>query len=218
MFAIGIFGLVLLPSIGTIQSARLQTRSVSLNLVGQNMATAMMELVKRSGYNEIAYGQSLPSILDTAQVPSVLLDFPRSAAPGLDTREPALPGGAPGGASAEAMALFLSSFREGRINPESPIVTNNTNYLFFSRDQVAAMNGYDRWEFVPVEEQESLLDPQFAWGLFVTDGDPAGVIAGGVPGSAVKRIAVVVKWNDLRTGRPGFTVLETFVAEVGPRL
>lgn len=218
MFAIGIFGVILLPAIGTIQSARLQTRSVSLNLVGQNLATAMMELVKRSGYNEIAYGQPLPSILNTAQVPSVLLDFPRSAAPGIDAQEPSLPSGAPGGVSPESMASFLSDFRAGQINPASPIIVSNANYLFFSRDQVAAMNGYDRWEFVPAEEQESLLDPQYAWGLFIADGDPAGIIAGGVPGSAVKRIAIVVKWNDPRSGQARFTALETFVAEVAPRL
>ncbi len=73
----GIVAVALLSAVSTIQAARIRARSVGINLIAQNLSAAMMELIKRSGYMEIAYSQVLPDILTTADTINPLLDFPR---------------------------------------------------------------------------------------------------------------------------------------------
>ena len=118
--------------------------------------------------------------------------------------------------SAEDMAFFFSEYREGTATAESPVISSDVNYLFFSPDQIEALNG--RIVGGDGEEETPLLDPRYGWGVFVTDGDPDDDIGGGLPNTGVKHVAVVVKWTDPGRNRVDFTVLESFVAEVAPRM
>lgn len=218
MMAVLILGIAIVPSITMIQQARIQARSVGLMLIGQNLAVAMTELIKRSGYNEIAYDQPMPDILDAGSAVNPLLEIPRSPV-GSPTVEVAnLPAGAPGGASAAQVEVFLQRFNDGDPDLDSLVIGNDTNYLALSRDQVAALNGYDDFASLTSEQAATLLDPQYAWAFYVTDGDPAGTIGAGAPNTGVKRVVIIVKWRDVRLDRVGFTMIETFVSEVGPRL
>ena len=83
LIGVGLMGLVLVPSLLTIQWSRLQSRNISQEMIAQNVAVALMEMVKRSGYNEIAYGQPLPDVLDTTGT-NPLLDFPRTSMMGTE--------------------------------------------------------------------------------------------------------------------------------------
>jgi len=218
MFAVLIIGIAIVPSVTMIQQVRVRSRSVGLALIGQNLAVAMTELIKRSGYNEIEYDEPMPDVLDTGSAPNPLLEIPRSIVGDPNSTVANLPAGPPGGANATQMEAFLQRFREGDPDLESTVLASNTNYLALSRDQVAALNGYANFASLSVDEAETLLDPQYAWGFYVADGDPAGVIGGGVASTGVKRVVVVVKWIDVRRNRSDFTVIETYVSEVGSRL
>lgn len=218
MIALGVIGVILMPAVGTIQLMRVQSRTVGLHLIGQNLAVAMTELVKRSGYSEIAYGQQLPGILDTSTVVNPLLDFPRSSTPGADPSQENLPLGAPGGASVAAIDTFLSRLHTGDPDYGSPVLTGDANYFFLSNDQVAALNGYANMDAVPDEERERLLDPGYAWAVSIRNGDPLGEIGGGMAMTGVKHLVVIVKWTDPSRNRPDFAVVESFVAEVAPRM
>lgn len=218
LFAMVILTIAIVPSIMTVQQTRIRARSVGLNLIGQNLAVAMTELVKRSGYDEIAYAQAMPDILDAGSIPNPLLDFPRSeGSPGGD-QQSVIPAGPPGDASEGEIDSFLATLRSGEFDHESSLITSNTNYLFFSPDQIAALNGYESFDAVPDDLKERLLDPQYAWGLIVRDGDPDGDVGGGVVNTGLKHIVVIVKWIDVRRNRRDYTALETYVSEVAPRM
>lgn len=218
LIAMVIVSVALIPSILTIQRMRLHARSTSYHLVGMNLAVAMTELVKRSGYDEIAYGQPMPDIMGVDVVPSPLLDFPRSNKQGTETDFANLQAGIAGGASQEQLDAFVASVREGEPNRNSPVVTSDTNYLYFSPDQVAAINGYEDFDSVPVEERDELLNPGYAWGIALTDADPGDAIGGGFMNTGLRKITVVVKWTDVQRGLIDFAVIETIVAEMAPRM
>src|SRR5689334_16464899 len=97
IIAVLIIALCLVPTIGTIQAARIRARAVGLNLIGENLAVAMMELIKRSGYNEIAYGQAMPAVLGTSTTVNPLLDFPRRVGSSSGAVASTIPAGPPGG-------------------------------------------------------------------------------------------------------------------------
>jgi prepilin-type N-terminal cleavage/methylation domain-containing protein len=218
MVAVVIVSVALIPSILTIQRVRLHARSTSYNLVGMNLAVAMTELVKRSGYNEIAYNQPMPDILGVDDVPNPLLDFPRSNKLGTETDFANLQAGIAGGATDSQLDAFVAGVRSGSPNRNSPVVTSDTNYLFFSPDQVAAINGYADFDSVPEEEQAQLLNPGFAWGIAITDADPGQAIGGGFMNTGLRKITVIVKWTDVQRGLIDFAVIETVVAEMAPRM
>jgi prepilin-type N-terminal cleavage/methylation domain-containing protein len=214
MIAIGIIAVVLIASVSTIQTARIRARSVGMNLIGQNLSAAMMELIKRSGYMEISYNQTLPGILVTANTINPLLDFPRQLGSSTGASSLSIPAGAPGGVSNTTMDVFLSDYHSGSADRESTVITSGTNYLFFSPDQIAAMNGYDDSASVP--QGTNLLDPQFAWSVYIKV-DPAGN-SGGAVGYDIKRVVVIVKWFDPRRNRDDFTLLDSYVSRVAPRI
>lgn len=218
LIALFVAAIALIPSIAMIQQTRIHSKSVGYNLVGMNLAVAMMELVKRSGHNEIEYGQPMPAILDVASIPSPLLDFPRSNADGTETGYSLLQSGIAGDATQSQLDAFLQSVRDGNPDRDSPVVTNDENYLFFSPDQVAAMNGVDDLNSLTEEEQARLLNPGYAWGIAISNADPANAIGAGFPNTGLKRIVVIVKWTDVRRGFLDFAVLESIVAEVAPRM
>jgi prepilin-type N-terminal cleavage/methylation domain-containing protein len=218
MVAMLIVSIALIPSIAAIQRVRIHARSTSYNLVGMNLAVAMTELVKRSGYNEIDYGQPMPAILDVATIPSALLDFPRSNATGTETDLANLQAGIAGGASETQLGAFVSSIRNGAPNRTSPVVASDTNYLFFSPDQVAVMNGFPDFDSLEPEQQAELLNPGYAWGIAITDADPGDTIGNGFPNTGLKKLTVIVKWTDVRRNLTDFAVLETIVAEMAPRM
>lgn len=218
LVAMLIVSIALIPSIAAIQRMRLHSRSTSYNLVGMNLAVAMTELVKRSGYNEIDYNQPMPAILDVSTIPSALLDFPRSNADGTETSIGNLQGGVAGGANETELSAFVASIRNGAPDRTSPVVTNDTNYLFFSPDQVAVMNGYTDFDSLEPEQQAELLNPGYAWGIAITDADPGDVIGNGFPNTGLKKLTVIVKWTDVRRNLIDFAVLETIVAEMAPRM
>jgi Tfp pilus assembly protein PilV len=146
LIAMFVMSIALIPSIAMIQQTRVHARSVGYNLVGMNLAVAMTELVKRSGYNEVAYGWELPGILDVTDAPNPLLDFPRSNADGSNTEINELQAGIAGGATQAQLDAFLEAAREGAPDRDSPVLTSDTNYLFFSPEQIGAMNGIDDLE------------------------------------------------------------------------
>jgi type II secretory pathway pseudopilin PulG len=223
LFAIGIMAIMIVPVVTTIQTARIRAKRISLNLVGQNLAVAMMEMTKRAAWNDLAYGRWLPAVLDTTTVPTMLLDFPRQPEPDSNgDDQDFLPPGPPSGATEAAMETFLAAYREGTTSPielaDDPIITSDVNYYFFSQDQVAELNGFDDWADIPDEEKGNVLDPQFAWGLYIADGDPNQVIGGGFPNTGLRHVAIIVKWIDPRNSRRSFAVLEGHICQAATRL
>jgi prepilin-type N-terminal cleavage/methylation domain-containing protein len=214
MIAVVIIALAVAPSISAIQSGRIAARSTSLEVIGQDLASSMMELIKRSGFDEIVYGGDLPTIMDTAATVSPLLELPRQIGSSGGATANTLPGGPPGSVSDTAMEAFLTGWRAGTVDRGAGVVTSSTNYLFFSDDQIAALSGYDNAADVP--EEVSVLNAQYCWGFFVTT-DPAGG-AGGAIGYPLKHVTVVVKWRDVRRNRPQYVAIESYVSAVGPRL
>jgi hypothetical protein len=218
LMAIFVVSVALIPSIAMIQQTRIHARSVGYNLVGMNLAVAMTELVKRSGYNEVEYGFELPGILDVADAPNPLLDFPRSNADGSETGIDVLQAGIAGGATQAQLEAFLENAREGTPDRNSPVLTSDTNYLFFSPDQIAAMNGIDDLNELSEEEQDELLNPAYAWGIAIENGDPLDEIGQGFPGTGIKKVVIIVKWRDVRRGFRDFAVIETMLAEKANRM
>jgi prepilin-type N-terminal cleavage/methylation domain-containing protein len=218
LVAIFIVSVALIPSIAMVQQTRIHARTVGYNLVGMNLAVAMTELVKRSGYNEVEYGWALPGILDSADAPNPLLDFPRSNADGSNTEINVLQAGIAGGATPEELEEFLENAREGTPDRESPVIVNDENYLFFSPEQIGAMNGIDDLSLLSEEELAELLNPAYAWGIAIEDGDPADEIGQGYAGTGLKKVVVIVKWRDVRRGFRDFAVLETIIAEKANRM
>jgi prepilin-type N-terminal cleavage/methylation domain-containing protein len=214
MIAVSIIAIAVLGSITAIQTGRIHARSISQEIIGQNLAAAMMELVKRSGYDEIGYGEDLPGIMGTASTVNPLLEMPRQVGSSAGDTDDDLPGGPPGGVSANDFADFLADWRTGEIDPSSQVVANSTNYLFFSDDQIAALSGYDDADDIP--DGVNVLDSQFAWGVFVAT-DAAGS-GGGAIGYPLKHLAIVVKWIDPRKQNTRYIVLESYISQVGPRL
>ena len=214
MIAVAIIAIAMIPSIATIQAGRINARAMTLEMIGQNMAVAMMELVKRSGYSEIDYGESLPAILSTAATVNPLLELPRRAGSSSGAEVALLPAGLPGGVAEDDFLTFLQDWRDGDLDTDNTIITNDTNYLFYSDDQIAALSGYDDADSVP--DDETVLDAEFAWGFYVSD-DAAGA-GGGAIGHPLKHIAIIVKWTEPRRDRTQYVIVETFVSEVSPRL
>jgi prepilin-type N-terminal cleavage/methylation domain-containing protein len=214
MIAVAIIAIAMTSSIATIQMGRVHARAVSLEVIGQNLAVAMTELVKRSGYTEIAYGQDLPSILGTASSINPLLELPRQSGSSSGSTLTVLPAGPPGGVTNLVMEDFLQDWRDGTIDFSSSVVSGSTNYLYFSDDQIAALSGYEDADSVP--EGVSVLDAQFAWGVYVTT-DAAGG-SGGAIGYPIKHLAIVVKWDDPRRASTQYVVVESYVSQVSPRL
>lgn len=232
MFAIMIIAIIMVPSITAIQSSRMRMRSVSQHLVAENLAVSVMEMVKRAGFFDYAYGNSFNYVNNQDSLPSPLLDFPRSDEPGEDgAMQNTLPAGAPGGVTDDEFAQFLSDYRSGAVSmkelAEDTAIADDTNYYFYSPNQVAAINGYDSWDDIPAEDDDStpninedktqtLLDPQYAWGFYVQSND-------GPDGTAnttddLRHVAVVVKWIDTRTGDRRFVALESWIVYVAHRL
>jgi len=200
---VGLMALVLVPSLLTIQWARLQSRNVSLEMIAQNVAVALMEMIKRSGYNEIAYGQPLPDVLDTTGT-SPLLDFPRTSMTGSAVLT-ALPAGPAGDATHPSQYRYTSG-----LTP-SPQISSDANYMRFSADQVAALNGYAD-AAAAAGAGAKLLDPQLAWGVYIeAHTTPAMTYP-------VKLIVIVVKWKGNWGQRVRFTVLRTLVSERTTRI
>ena len=78
------------------------------------------------------------------------------------------------------------------------------------------MNGYEDFASVPNEKKDRLLDPGYAWGVFIADSTLGGEAV--VPGTGLKQIVIVVKWTDTSRNRQRYTLLETFVSQVAPRM
>ena len=169
----------------------------------------------------IAYSQVLPDILTTADTINPLLDFPRQMDSSSGSLSSTIPGGAPGGVGESTMDAFLANYHSSSNDRDSTVITSDTNYLFFSPDQIAAMNGYDENssydENSPDDPQgANLLDSRFAWSVYIKV-DPAGN-SGGAIGYDIKRVAVIVKWFDPRRGRNDFTLVDSYVSRVAPRI
>jgi len=232
LFAIMIIAIIMVPSISAIQASRVRMRTLSQHLVAENLAVSVMEMIKRAGFSDYAYGNAFQQTLDQDAMASSLLDFPKNDEPGEDgTEQNALPAGAPGGVENDDFAAFLSDYRSGEVSmdelAEETAISSDENYYFYSQDQVAAINGYESWADIPAEDDEStpgvnedktqtLLDPQYAWGFFVQGHD-------GPDGTAdttddLLHVAVVVKWIDTRTGVRRFVALESWIVYVAHRL
>lgn len=218
MIAVAIMGIIIVPAIGTIQAGRVRARAVGLNLIGQNLAVSLMEEIKRAGFGEIAYGRPMSDIMDTPAVPSPLLDFPRAETEGDTVKAVNLPDGAPGGSTASEIQDFVNQYRTGAPDRTSSVLTSDENYYYFTPDQIAAMNGYANFAAVPDADKAKVLDARFAWGVYLGDGDPADAIGGGDPLTRLTRIVTIVKWNDPTRNRLEFTIVESFVSEVAPRM
>ena len=201
--AVGLMALVLVPSLLTIQWVRLQSRNVSLEMVAQNVAVALMEMVKRSGYNEIAYGQPLPDVLDTTGT-NPLLDFPRTSMTGSAVLT-TLPAGTAGDATDPSQYRYTSG-----LTPSSQI-SSDANYMRFSADQVAALNGYAD-AAAAAGAGAKLLDPQLAWGVYIQDHTTPAMTY------PVKLVVIVVKWKGNWGKRARFTVLRTLVSQRTTRI
>jgi type II secretory pathway pseudopilin PulG len=156
LFATMIVAVVAGGSLTAIQWSRLQSRNLSLDVMAQNMAVSLTEMVKRSGYGEIEYGASLPDLLVTSDT-SPILNFPAGENP---PEDPTLPAGAAGGATSSTAYDTPSN----RSIPSA--VSSNTNYLALSNDQIAALNGYASYSAAQ-SAGASLLNPGLLWGIFI---------------------------------------------------
>ena len=203
VIGVGLMGLVLVPSLLTIQWSRLQSRNISQEMIAQNLAVALMEMVKRSGYNEIAYGQPLPDVLDTTAT-NPLLDFPRTAMTGT-TVLTALPPGAAGNAIAPEQYRYAAS-----LAPTAQ-VSSNVNYMRFSASQVAALNGYPTLQAAQ-DAGAKILDSQLAWGVYIEEHTTPAMTY------PVKMLVVIVKWRANYGERVRFTTLRTLVSQRTTRI
>lgn len=229
LIAISIITIIMVPAIGTIQGARLRSKSTSVNLMSENLAVTLMELVKNYNWSASPYGTSIGNVdVDAGASLNPLLNIPRSSAPGGGgTTQANMPAGPPGGASQSNFEQFLSDFRTGaktmaQLGADS-IITNNQNYYFYNRDQIAALNGYSSyaaWQTamnaLPANKRTPLLDSQIGWGFFVRaftgykNIDPAQDVA-----DDMRHVAVIVKWRD-PSKNPNqaaswqFTILESY--------
>lgn len=202
MVAVVIVATSVPASLLTIQWARVQSQNLSLEMVGQNMAVALMEMIKRSGYDAVAYGQDLPNLL-TASTGSKLLEFPRTPIAG-GAQAGKLPAGAAGGATSPAAYKYTKG-----LTP-STALTSNTNYLTLSADQIAALNGYANNASVP--SGVGLLNPNMAWGVYIqAQTNP-------VMTNPVKLVVVVIKWKSNYGGRVRFATVSTLISSKVQRI
>ena len=192
---------VLLPgAITAIQWSRIQSRNISLGILGENVAQALMEMVKRGGYENIWYGREFPDLTglgeggETGDNP--LLDFPRTnSSGGLATN---LPSGAAG------IAANAGGYDRGEDGSVPAAVLSPDNYLELSADQIAALNGYGSASDVP--EDTNLLDPNLAWGIYVEEETSVSN-----PNNAYKLVVIVVKWQNANSGKVRFTTSRALV-------
>ena len=193
LIAVGIIGITISGSLLTIQASRLHSRNVSLEMVAQNMAASLMEMVKRSGYNEVAYGSDLPDLLQT-NTTSAILNFPAGETP---PEQPKLPAGAAGGAT-DPTAY------------DNPSALSNANFLKMSADQIAALNGYQNDAAVP--DGVNLLDPKLEWGVYIEEQSDVTIVY------PVKLVVIVVKWKSNWGERDRLVTLRTLISDRTSRI
>jgi prepilin-type N-terminal cleavage/methylation domain-containing protein len=199
MVGVALIAILLPGAITAIQWSRVQSRNISLGILAENTAQALMEMVKRGGYENITYGGAFPDLMETEEEGEVvyahpLLDFPRSAGRTLTTT---LPAGAVGNASGP------EDFVMGNDGIPSAILSD-VNYLQMSDDQIAALNGYRSMSDVP--EGANMLNPQLSWGVYVEE-----ELSIADPLKRHKLVIVAVKWQNALSGKVRYTTSRALV-------
>jgi len=191
---------VLLPgAITAIQWSRLQSRNISLGILAENTAQALMEMIKRGGYENIAYGEPFPDLTAPGEEGGAsdlnpLLDFPRTSGGCL----------APALQEAAGNAADAGDYDRGPDRAVPPAILSDVNYLQMSADQIAALNGYSSMADVP--QDKNLLNPRLSWGIYVEEEN--GVSD---PLNAYKLVIVVVKWQNSQSGKVRYTTSRALV-------
>ncbi len=187
---------ILLPgAITAIQWSRIQSRNISLGILAESAAQSLMEMVKRGGYENIAYGGAIPAPIESGEEgggtsDNPLLDFPRMQAGVLMN---SLPRGAAGNAG------DAGGYDRDEDGAVPPAILSPEYYLEMSADQIAALNGYRSMSDVP--EDTNLLNPHLSWGIYVEVQGMPDEVQGMPDPNAYKLVIIVVKWQNANSGK-----------------
>ena len=196
MVAIVILAFTLPGSMLAIQWARIRSEDTSLEMIGQNMAVSLMEMIKHD-YAEIRYGGSLADLVPESNVP--ILRFPTVGNP--NPSNPTLPTGSAGNGSGPEAYRFLSN---GQV---PPAIVSDANYLRMDAEQIAMLNGYAS---ASAAAGKPIRDMNLSWGVYIEDQASGSANTLG----SYKLVIVVVKWRAHRGQTWRFATLSSIVSSV----